>query len=110
MLVNRIIFLLPIYPHRVYNDNGGYMSKIDRENYQKRLKRINGQVQGIMKMIDNERCCEDILIQISAVESALKSLGKEILLEHMETCMVQDIKKGNMDSIKKAIDLCGKLV
>ena len=82
----------------------------DKDIYLKRLKRIAGQINGISKMIDNDRHCKDILIQISAVDSALKSLGKELLLLHMKTWVVDEVKKGNIESMDEVMDLCNKLI
>lgn len=82
----------------------------DKNNYKKRLNIIIGQVNGINKMIDDDRHCSDILIQISAVDKALKSLGQEILVNHMKTCMVDDIKNERYNSIDEVMDLCRKLI
>lgn len=81
----------------------------ERKNYIKRLNKIEGQVKGINKMIADDRHCDDILIQISAVTSALKSLGNEILINHMKTCMVDDIKKGELESIDEILYLWKRL-
>lgn len=85
-------------------------SDYDKNNYKKRLNIIIGQVNGINKMIDDDRHCSDILIQISAVDKALKSLGQEILVNHMKTCMVDDIKNERYNSIDEVMDLCRKLI
>jgi DNA-binding FrmR family transcriptional regulator len=53
-----------------------------------RVNRINGQINGIGKMIDEDRYCIEILDQIAAVRSALDSLGVELLTNHLETCVV----------------------
>ena len=60
-----------------------------------RLSRVSGQINGIIKMLDDNRYCGDILIQVAAVESAMQSFGYLILQEHMKTCVVEEIKKGN---------------
>lgn len=78
--------------------------------YTKRLNRIEGQVRGINKMINNDRCCDEILIQIAAVTKSLKSLGQELLQNHMKTCMVEDIKKEKLETIDEVMDLFRKLV
>lgn len=83
--------------------------KIKKE-YGVRLNRIEGQVRGIHKMVEEDRCCDDILIQISAVNHSLKSLGQEILNHHMKTCMVEDIKKNNYETIDEVMDFFRKLV
>lgn len=82
----------------------------EKHNYIKRLNRIEGQVRGINKMIKEDRYCDDILIQISAVNSALKSLGQEILLNHMKTCMVEDINNKHYEIIDEIMELCRRMM
>lgn len=82
----------------------------DKKEYIIRLNRIEGQVRGINKMVEEDRHCDDILIQISAVTKSLKSLGQEILNHHMKTCMIDDIKKQHYESIDEVMDLFRKLV
>lgn len=76
---------------------------------QNRLNRMIGQLNGIHKMLDENRYCGDILTQIAAVESALQNLGYEILQEHMETCVVEEIQKGNVEIVEEAVMLMKKL-
>jgi DNA-binding FrmR family transcriptional regulator len=57
-----------------------------------RVKRIHGQVAGIQRMIEEDRYCVDILNQISAVRSALDALGVELLMSHLETCLIGQSK------------------
>ncbi len=75
----------------------------------KRLNVIEGQVKGIKQMIQDDRYCDDILIQISAINKSLKSLGTKILKNHMETCVVKDIKNDKLEVIDDIIDLFKKL-
>ena len=63
----------------------------------------------IGKMLDENRYCGDILTQVAAVESALQSFGYVILKEHMETCVVEEIRKGNSDIVDEAVELMKKL-
>lgn len=56
-------------------------------------------------MLDDNRYCGDILTQIAAVESALQSFGYIILQDHMETCVVEEIKNGNLQIVDEAVDL-----
>jgi DNA-binding FrmR family transcriptional regulator len=73
----------------------------------KRLSRIEGHVSGIKKMVLDYKECDQILIQISAVRSALNEVGKIILDDHMKQCVLEDIREGKTDSydnLKKAID------
>lgn len=74
-----------------------------------RISRITGQLNGIQKMLDENRYCGDILNQIAAVESALQSVGYIILEEHMKTCVIEEINKGNTDIVSEAVELMKKL-
>ncbi len=60
-------------------------------------------------MIDDNRYCGDILIQIGAVESALQALGYLILQEHMESCVVEEVRRGNTAIMSEAVELMKKL-
>lgn len=60
-----------------------------------RLKRIEGQVRGIQKMVEEDRYCMDILVQISAIQSALKQVGFSITERHMNHCVSDAIKSGD---------------
>lgn len=75
----------------------------------RRLRIISGQINGIEQMIVNARYCDDVLIQISSTTNALKSLGNEILKNHMKTCMVKDIKDEKYEVVDDIIDLFSKL-
>lgn len=81
----------------------------EKKDLKRRLKIICGQINGISQMIDDDRYCDDVLLQVSSVTNALKSLGNEILKSHMKTCMVEDIKNGNLDVVDDVVDLFGKL-
>lgn len=76
---------------------------------QNRLNRMIGQLMGISNMLDDNRYCGDILTQIAAVESALQSFGYIILQDHLETCVVEEIRQGNTEVLGEAIDLIKKL-
>ena len=78
-------------------------------NLTTRLNRISGQLNGVKKMIDEERYCSDILIQIAAIESALKEVGFIILKDHMLTCVSDDIKNNDFSSLEEAIEISKKL-
>ncbi len=74
-----------------------------------RINRIIGQLNGVSKMLDDNRYCADVLTQIAASEAALRSLGYVILQEHIDTCVVEDIKNNKFDSLDEAIELMKKL-
>ena len=61
----------------------------------KRLRRIEGQVKGIQRMVDEEKYCVDILVQITAVRSAINKVGGIILENHSRTCIKNALKKEN---------------
>jgi DNA-binding FrmR family transcriptional regulator len=65
-----------------------------KDNYAKRLRRIEGQVRGIAKMIDEDKYCIDILTQISAASSALRSVALNLLDEHLDHCLRQAVAEG----------------
>ena len=69
-----------------------------------RLNRMAGQLSGIGKMLDENRYCGEVLTQVAAVESALQSLGYIVLQEHMQTCVVEEVKKGNEAIMEEAIE------
>ena len=74
-----------------------------------RISRMVGQLNGIGKMLDDNRYCGEILTQVAAVESALQSFAYLILQEHMETCVVEEIQKGNLAVVEEAVELVKKL-
>ena len=75
-----------------------------------RLSRMAGQLNGIGKMLDENRYCGDILIQVAAVESALQSFAYLILQGHMETCVVDEIQKGNTAVVGEVMELVRKFM
>ncbi len=70
-----------------------------------RLNRISGQINGINKMIENDAYCNDVLIQLSAVENSVKSLSKYILENHLYTCVPRDLEDGDLETIDELISL-----
>ena len=80
----------------------------DKDMLIKRLNRIEGQVKGIQKMVDEERYCIDILTQISAIRSAINKVGSIILENHIKGCVVNSIKEDNseasIEELMKTID------
>lgn len=86
-----------------------HRSEDEKKDLTRRLRIIAGQINGIQQMIDDDRYCDDVLLQVASATNALKSLGNEILKGHMKSCMVEDIKNDNMDVIEDIIDLFGKL-
>ena len=84
-----------------------------KQNYLKRLRRIEGQVRGLQKMVEEEQYCIDILTQISASTNALQSVALGLLDEHLSHCVVRAAATGGPESevkIKEASDAIARLV
>ncbi len=78
-------------------------------NLNKRLSKISGQLNGVTKMINENRYCEDVLIQISAIEAALKEVGYLVLQDHLLSCVSEDVKNNDTNSLLKAFEISKKL-
>ncbi len=74
-------------------------SKEFKENLVKRLNRIEGQINGIKKMIENDCYCDDILNQITGIRSALAGVQQLLLSGHIKTCVFDQIKEGNIEVV-----------
>ena len=75
-----------------------------------RLNRIEGQVRGIKGMIEKDAYCTDVLTQVAAVTSALNSFNKELLAAHIKTCVADDIRNGNDETIDELVKILQKLM
>lgn len=82
-----------------------YRTETEKKELIKRLNTIEGQIRGIKQMIADNRYCNDIVIQLSAINNGLKSLGNCLLQNHMKTCMVDEIKKNNLDIVDDIMNL-----
>jgi len=69
----------------------------------KRLRRIEGQVRGLQKMVDEERYCADVLVQIASVQEALRGVGKVLLQNHLTYCATDAIRSGDPERATKAV-------
>lgn len=78
-------------------------------NLKSRIHRIIGQLNGIEKMLDDNRYCGDVLVQISAVESALQSIGYIVLKDHLETCVRDKAKADDPEVMTEVMELIKKL-
>ena len=75
-----------------------------KEKAHRRLNRISGQVAGIQRMLDQDRYCVDILLQVAAVRAALDQAGKLILASHVETCVSEAFASGRAADRKKKVN------
>ena len=85
----------------------------NKDKYLTRLRRIEGQVRGLQKMVDDDKYCIDILTQVSAVTSALQSVALGLLEDHLGHCVTQAIEAGGpdaQDKVKEAAEAISRLV
>ena len=75
-----------------------------------RLNRVEGQIRGIKKMVEENAYCTDILIQVSAVQAALNAFNRELLSNHIHTCVANDIRNGKDETIDELVALLQKLM
>lgn len=80
-------------------------SEEDKKILKNRLNRISGQIDGVKKMIDDNRYCDDVLTQLSAIEKAVKSLSSVILEKHMYSCIKNDVQRGNTEVVDELMKL-----
>jgi DNA-binding FrmR family transcriptional regulator len=71
----------------------------DKERLKKRLHRVEGQVRGIERMVDEDRYCIDVLTQIAAVRTALESIGYELLSDHVSHCVHDALASGDQETV-----------
>ena len=85
-----------------------YRDEEEKKKLLNRLKKAEGQIRGIEKMVEDSAYCPDILIQVSAVTSALNAFNKELLASHIKSCVVDDIRKGNDEVIDELVSVIQK--
>ena len=92
--------------------SGKHTTRDDKEfkDLMNRLKRIEGQVRGVEGMLENDAYCTDVLMQVSAITSALNSFNKVLLANHMKTCVAENIRGGNDEIIDEFVLTMQKLM
>ena len=75
-----------------------------------RLSRIEGQVRGIRKMVENDAYCVDILTQVSAIQAALNGFNRELLSNHIRTCVANDLRNGKDETIDELVTTLQKMM
>lgn len=75
-----------------------------------RLSRIEGQIRGIRRMVENSAYCTDILVQVAAAQAALNSFNRELLAEHIKTCVAHDIREGKEETVDELVQTLQKLM
>lgn len=87
-----------------------HRNKTEFKSLMNRLNRIEGQVRGIKNMLENDAYCTDILVQVSAISAALNSFNKELLSNHISTCVAENLRNGNDDVIEELVTTLQKLM
>ncbi len=85
-------------------------SEEEKKLLENRLNRIEGQIKGIKNMLQNDTYCPEILVQVSAVNAALNAFNRELLSEHLHSCVVTDIQNGNAEAVEEFTVLLKKLL
>lgn len=85
-------------------------SEKEHRDMMNRLSRIEGQVRGVKKMVENDAYCIDILTQVSAINAALNSFNKVLLAEHIKTCVTEDMKAGKEETVDELVKVLQKLM
>ena len=80
-----------------------------KKSLTKRLNIIEGQIRGIKQMIEDDRYCADILIQLSAISKSLESVENSILESHIKSCVLTEIQSGNIEIIDEVMELFRRL-
>ena len=85
-------------------------SEEERKKFVTRLKKVEGQIRGIEKMVEEDAYCPDILMQVAAATSALNSFSKVLLSCHIKSCVKHDIQNGNDETIDELCELLQRLM
>ncbi len=75
-----------------------------------RLNRIEGQVRGVRNMLESNAYCTDILVQVSAVNAALNAFSRELLSNHVKTCVAEDLRNGKDETVDELVTVMQKLM
>ena len=76
----------------------------------RRVNRVVGQLNGIKAMVEQDRYCGDVLTQLAAVESAVKAISREVMRDHLETCVVERVQAGDTEVTDEVMDLFKKFM
>ena len=98
-------FILTKYPHMVYILLTDIPLKLIN-----RMKRVEGQIRGIIRMVENDVYCNDILTQSAAANAAINAFNKELLSTHIHTCVARDIREGKDETIDELVATMQKLM
>ena len=86
-----------------------HRTEVEKKYLKTRLNTVEGQIRGISKMVEEDKYCNDILIQLLAINKSIKSISNDILKGHLSTCVVDDIKNDKLEIIDEVMELIGRL-
>lgn len=95
--------------HCIDCTKGTHRDEETKKKLNKRLKTIEGQIRGVQNMINEDKYCNDILIQLLAINKSIKSVSNEIFKNHLSTCVVRDIKNNDPKIIDEVMELIRRL-
>lgn len=81
----------------------------EKKDLTKRMNIIEGQIRGVKQMIEDDRYCSDVLMQLSAINKAVESLENLILSSHVENCVVYEIQSGNLEIVDEMMELIKRI-
>lgn len=96
--------------HSCHYDRNTVRSELERKQLINRCSRIEGQIRGVKGMIEKDIYCDDIINQITAIQSALNGLSRVLLERHMKTCLIERIQDGDADVIDELLITVEKMM
>ena len=90
------------------NKKKTYRSEDEKKVITNRINRIEGQLHGVKKMVQEDIYCKEVLVQLSAIENSIKSLSNHILENHLYSCVTRDLENGKLEIIDELISLFKK--
>ncbi|AZB43131.1 CsoR family transcriptional regulator [Bacillus sp. FJAT-42376] len=96
--------------HCASSERKSHHSALTKKNLTSRLNRIEGQIRGIKRLIEEDTYCDDVITQIAASQAALNSVGRLLLEGHMKTCVAERIQAGDEEILDEVILTIGKLI
>lgn len=82
----------------------------EKKSLMNRLSRIEGQIKGLKGMVEKDAYCTDILVQVAAANAALNAFNRELLAEHIRTCVANDIRQGKDSTVDELVSTLQKLM
>lgn len=98
---------MPAKRNKPRHDSSAHAAHVDaavKDNMQLRLRRVEGQVRGVQKMVEEERYCPDVLTQMSAIHESLRSVERILMKNHLQHCATEALRSGDEHKAQKTYD------